>query len=60
MADGASTWGVALLHRVVSQEATILRNKTGVNNIDLRFLNAPGGWSIWTRRGSHLFLLRRV
>src|SRR5512135_1559649 len=33
--------GVALLHRVVSQEATILRNKTGINNIDLRFLNAP-------------------
>jgi hypothetical protein len=33
--------GVALLHRVVSQEATILENKTGVNNIDLRFLNAP-------------------
>ena len=26
---------------MVSQEATILRNKTGVNNIDLRFLNAP-------------------
>src|SRR5512135_3369119 len=33
--------GVALLHGVVSQKATILGNKTGVNNSDLRFLNAP-------------------